>query len=258
MSRVDLRPAFPRPDDQGSLQSCTALALAAAVGFAANKPRSDLLEPGCGYHPWAFRPSALFIYYNQRLLAQTPAQNAAVHLETGLESLASFGACSEDRWPYVVANFDRRPPPRAYKEAQHLLPLHARSLRHDLADLKACLAEGYPFLFGFRLAPRWTYRFAYGDIARSGQMPLFSPDELSAAGHAALVVGYDDEKERFLARNSLGERWGQAGYFTLPYELMASRRFIVPASLWTLRSAATEPASPDSFPIEIGGSHARS
>jgi len=33
-----------------------------------------------------------------------------------------------------------------------------------------------------------------------------------------LIVGYDDVQKRLIVRNSFGPAWGQAGYFTLPYD----------------------------------------
>lgn len=39
----------------------------------------------------------------------------------------------------------------------------------------------------------------------------------SMGGHAVVVVGYDDEKEWFIIRNSWGVEVGDNGYFYLPY-----------------------------------------
>ena len=32
-----------------------------------------------------------------------------------------------------------------------------------------------------------------------------------------LAVGYDDDAQRFIVRNSWGTGWGMDGYFTMPY-----------------------------------------
>lgn len=40
------------------------------------------------------------------------------------------------------------------------------------------------------------------------------------AGHAVLLVGYDDRAGglgAFIFRNSWGDQWGESGYGTLPY-----------------------------------------
>jgi len=36
--------------------------------------------------------------------------------------------------------------------------------------------------------------------------------------HAALIIGYDDRRECFLAKNSWGESWGMGGYFLVAYD----------------------------------------
>ena len=42
-------------------------------------------------------------------------------------------------------------------------------------------------------------------------------------GHAALGVGYDDSRKRFIVRNSWGDGWGMKGRFTMPYDYLANR-----------------------------------
>jgi len=43
---------------------------------------------------------------------------------------------------------------------------------------------------------------------------------LGSGLRAVLAVGYDGSKERFIARNSWGEKWGVRGYFTMPFEYL--------------------------------------
>jgi C1A family cysteine protease len=52
-------------------------------------------------------------------------------------------------------------------------------------------------------------------------------------GHAVLAVGYDDNAQRFIVRNSWGRRWGIAGYFTMPYAYLADDNLA--ADFWTIR-----------------------
>ncbi|MFC1849465.1 C1 family peptidase [candidate division CSSED10-310 bacterium] len=37
------------------------------------------------------------------------------------------------------------------------------------------------------------------------------------AGHAVVLVGYDDQNQCFIVRNSWGENWGEQGYFRIKY-----------------------------------------
>ncbi len=83
----------------------------------------------------------------------------------------------------------------------------------DLAQLRGCLASGYPFVIGFSVYES----FESDAVAQSGRVPMPKPSERMVGGHAVLVVGYDHAASRFIARNSWGTSWGRDGYFTMPY-----------------------------------------
>ena len=44
-------------------------------------------------------------------------------------------------------------------------------------------------------------------------------------GHAVLLVGYNDDEEYFMVKNSWGPDWGEDGYFRIAYSEMRSRVF---------------------------------
>jgi C1A family cysteine protease len=54
------------------------------------------------------------------------------------------------------------------------------------------------------------------------------------AGHAVMVVGYDDSAKRVLVRNSWGTDWGIKGYFTMPYDYISDNNLA--DDLWTIRA----------------------
>jgi C1A family cysteine protease len=102
----------------------------------------------------------------------------------------------------------------------------------DLRQMKGCLADGFPFVFGFSVYDS----FESDAVATTGVVP--KPTESLLGGHAVLAVGYDDASSRFLVRNSWGKGWGLPkipGYFTLPYGFVQSRG--LSADFWTLRAA---------------------
>jgi len=39
------------------------------------------------------------------------------------------------------------------------------------------------------------------------------------SGHAVECIGFDDTKEIFIFQNSWGQKWGDKGYFYMPYEI---------------------------------------
>ena len=201
--RVDLRPGNPPIYDQGPLGSCTAQAIAAVLEFDQAKQRQ----------PDVFTPSRLFIYFNERVILGTVDEDSGAMLRDGIKSVAKQGGPHEPLWPYVISRFRQKPSAAAYRDgARHEAILYQR-LRQSIDQLKGCLAEGYPFVFGFSVYESFESR----KVARTGEVPLPGPAETLLGGHAVVAVGYDDPQQRFIIRNSWGTSWGADGYGTMPY-----------------------------------------
>lgn len=218
-SLVDLRPGCPDPYDQQDLGSCTGNAIAGDVHF-------DLIKQNPAT---AFQPSPLFIYYNERVLENSVNEDTGAEIRDGIKSLVRWGVCPEQYWPYVVSKFKTKPSAQAFKNAQaHRIDKYFR-VNQDPAYLKACLAEGFPFVFGFTVYSS----FESQDVANTGVMPMPGRFERSVGGHAVLCVGYDDSKSCYIVRNSWGASWGMKGYFTMPYDYMHNSNLC--DDFWTIR-----------------------
>ena len=135
---ADLRPQCPPVYDQGELGSCTANAVAGAVQF--DRERQNFAPD--------FVPSRLFIYYNERVIEGTTGYDSGAQLRDGIKTVARQGVCPETEWPYVIADFTERPPEQAYADAALDLAVNYSRVTRTLTQLKACLAAGYPFVFG--------------------------------------------------------------------------------------------------------------
>jgi len=217
--RVDLRPSCPPVYDQGSLGSCTANAIAGALQFDEIKQQETD----------AFTPSRLFIYYNERVIEGTVDEDSGAMLRDGIKSVANQGAPHETLWPYRVSQFRTKPSAAAYRDAAgHQAVLYQRVPR-TIDQFKGCLADGYPFVFGFSVYES----FESAAVARSGVVPMPRPRESLLGGHAVLAVGYDDASGRFIVRNSWGPGWGQAGYCTMPYAYLLDGG--LSDDFWTVR-----------------------
>lgn len=216
---VDLRPNLPEVYDQGILGSCTANAIGAAVQY--NQMKQQLQD--------VFVPSRLFIYYEERVLMNTVNADSGAMLRDGIKVVAKLGAPRETLWPYVIEKFTRRPNKRVYHDAEKHQALIYQRVPQTLTMLKSCLAEGYPFVFGFMVYDG----FESEEVTRTGIAHLPTPDEKGRGGHAVLGVGYDEPSQRFLIRNSWGPSWGMGGYFTMPYEYLTNDN--LSTDFWTIR-----------------------
>jgi C1A family cysteine protease len=200
-NKSDLRAACPAVYDQGSLGSCTANALGAAFQFGQMKQSIP-----------DFLPSRLFIYYNERVLINTVLSDSGAFIRDGIKTMNVQGVCNEKNWPYIIPQFTIKPPAALYKKASTNQVLSYMRLNNaNLLQLQSCLAEGFPFVFGF------TVYESFQRIGKNGIMPMPNSKEQRLGGHAVMAVGYDDSKKLFIVRNSWTKNWGDHGYFYMPY-----------------------------------------
>ncbi len=212
---VDLRKYCSDIEDQGALGSCTANALAGNLEFLDKKKDPGYMDL-----------SRLFIYYNERVILHTVSQDSGAMLRDGIKTLRKQGACDEKIWPYVIGRFTAKPPKKCYDEAKlRLIESYHRIT--TLNEMLTCLAEGYPFVFGFSVYES----FESQTVVKTGIVPMPKKDERMIGGHAVMAAGYDGKTKRFLIRNSWGRAWGKNGYFTMPYEYLES----LADDFWTIR-----------------------
>lgn len=217
-AKVDLRPGCSPVEDQGDLGSCTANALVGAVEFLELKdsiPFQDF--------------SRLFIYYNERVIEHSVNSDSGAMIRDGIKTLNKQGVCFEKLWPYKISKFRTKPSAACYAEGlKHLISSYYRIVTLD--EMKACLAAGFPFVFGFTVYES----FESAVVAGTGTVPMPKKKERVLGGHAVLAVGYDDSTKRFLVKNSWGVDWAINGYFTIPYAYLSNSNLA--DDMWTVRA----------------------
>jgi len=219
-AKVDLRKTCSAIEDQGQLGSCTANALVGALEFLERKQKQPVTNL-----------SRLFVYYNERVIEHSVSQDAGAMLRDGIKTLAKQGVCDEKLWPYAIKKFAAKPTAACYTQATaHTISSYQRL--STLADMRACLASGYPFVFGFTVYDS----FESDAVAASGVVPLPKKNERVLGGHAVCAVGYDDKATRFIVRNSWSRGWGQKGYCTMPYAYLDNGDLA--DDMWTMRKLA--------------------
>ncbi len=225
---VDLRGSLmPAIYDQGELGSCTGNACAGLLSFIHHKEA----------HPDAGRtPSRLMLYWLARYLEGTTSSDAGAEIRDVIKAAVKWGTAFEDGgvalWPYDITKFADRPSDVCFQAARQFHAIEYRRIAQDTRAMRACLAEGFPFIGGFTVYEN----FESDEVARTGVMPM--PRGNVLGGHAVMYCGYDDTGDKwpartFLTRNSWGSNWGADGFFYTPYEVLA--RSDLSSDFWTVR-----------------------
>jgi C1A family cysteine protease len=214
---TDLRQNCAAVYNQLPLKSCSANAISSALAFVG-------LRAGRPIPP----PSRLFLYFNSRLREGDTASDDGATIRNAIKAAANPGVCPESLWPYDPSQFATKPPQSAY-DGIITRALSYYSIDRSLHALKACLAQGYPFVFGVNI-----YESVVMSCQKSGQLDMPAANDTLMGGHAALALGYDDASQRFTVLNSLGESWGSQGYFTIPYRYFTDDKLSY--DFWTIRN----------------------
>jgi len=218
--------------DQGHLGSCTANAIGAGYHFC-------MILQGTK----EFTPSRLFIYFNERSMEGTVGEDSGAYIRDGIKSVHKIGVCSETLWPYAEDKFTVKPSPPCYEQAVKNTCKEYAQVTQTLESLKACINEGYPFVFGFVVLAS----FMTQQVAATGKMVLPQAGDYVLGGHAVMGIGFDDDLGCFIIRNSWGTGWGQDGYFFMPYEYICHQQLA--SDFWMMRvvdgpALQTKPAGP--------------
>jgi C1A family cysteine protease len=198
---VDLREWASPVEEQWNLGSCTAQAVIGAYELLLNM-----------HYPDQFVDlSRLFLYYNARKLDGDVDDDIGAYVSTAVKAIQTYGLCKETLWPYDVYKFKIEPNWRCYHDAKKRTISNIREILSHDAIIKT-LDIQCPVVVGVALYDEF---YKVSNSATVLPMPRRPNDVIGS--HAMCVVGYDDTKQQFLARNSFGNDWGELGYLWIPY-----------------------------------------
>jgi C1A family cysteine protease len=217
---VDLRQYCSSIEDQGKLGSCTGNAIAGAIELL-HKRQNRTLDI-----------SRLFIYYYERKFIGTVNYDSGAYIRDGIKACYTYGAPTENLWPYNISKFRMQPHKTAIVDAlKRKVTSYQRAL--DFNQVIDSITSGYPVTIGFNVYSS----FDSPAVAKTGIMPYPNVNkERLLGGHAVLIVGYNKTNNTFIVRNSWGTRWGDKGYFYMPFQVI--QNINMSRDFWVIKSIA--------------------
>jgi C1A family cysteine protease len=215
--KIDLRSFCSPVENQGTIGSCTACALVGNLEYLKKKNFKKIINF-----------SRLFLYYNERVLRNTVKVDSGGSIRDGIKTLVKLGDCLEKIWPYEIPHFADKPKVAAYRNAKDYQIKSYYRIK-STEEMKHTLSTGFPFVFGFAVYESFETEI----VVKTGKIPMPEAGERLLGGHAVMAVGFDDSKNTFIVRNSWGNKWGDHGYFYMPYEYLSNPR--LSSDFWTIR-----------------------
>lgn len=219
---VSLGDKFPTPGNQGQLGSCAAWTSAAAATYLrAARENSD---PNQVWASAAFMYRKMLDELNKHYAANNKPQvqcDSGTALYHGMQILALGGTPSLTTVPYSSTQCVTNPADTEAHKFRIGSYVALNPFRRD--EAKAYLRAGYPIVFGASLPPNfqeWAGPKAKTDAFKSNDGQL---NNKHGAGHAMVIIGYDDDKSAYQIQNSWGTDWGDNGRFFWDYADLEGR-----------------------------------
>lgn len=213
---IDLRGNFSSIKNQGQQGSCVAFTLTSIFEYMMKVSKQE----DCDL-------SEAFLYYNARNIDDTgdvsTNEDSGSRYKPALDSLVKYGIALEKKWPYHEEVYTQRPTEEAYEDAAKRKLRKALSVKLNSDAIKSALSDGYPVAGSFSLYPSFFEAGAYIPVPTQEEIQQTkdnanNPEQQIKHGqHAMVIVGFSDQLNMFLVRNSWGEEWGEKGYCYIPY-----------------------------------------
>lgn len=144
-----------------------------------------------------FDPSALFVYYNYRILVDKLNMNVVPSIRDTIKVLNRIGVCEQKY--FNQAGLFEKPSVEAYANAQQYKQIAYKKIKQTLVHLKSAILLKYPVIFGFV--------YSDPDLFTKGTDKVLNIEDKSnvmKCSGVCILTGFDDLKKSF--RVKLGNR----------------------------------------------------
>lgn len=189
-------PKLPMVRSQGSFASCASFAIISAyeIQQAQNKK-------------WILEGSERFHYYNARTeITKTYPNYTGMSIRESIQTANKFGYTFEMLCPY--SDLNEKPNQMAYAFSK-LFKVQNYYRLYDKEAIKQAIHKNMPVICGIYINNNFN--------VLNNSDYLYKPKIVGGSAHAVIIVGFDDDKQEFIIRNSWSRFWGNRGYFRMSY-----------------------------------------
>jgi C1A family cysteine protease len=211
----------PEVRDQDGLGSCVAFACTAMREFILRKQMSELDWQYINQSIRHLSPLDLYYRARQAMGPDFTNQDSGTYVRLGMDMLRVGGCLTEEKWPYVVADFAKAPPVD-HADRFRLFNYWRIPQGIDAIELmKQALAQEYGIVLAVMVFDNVMNML--GPVNIGWEWPLPEPGGSQLVGwHAIFICGYwqdptDPSRLWFLVHNSWGQPWGMGdGHVWMP------------------------------------------
>lgn len=176
--------------DQSKLGSCTAQGWIFAYVFEMGKQGEKQIDM-----------SRLAFYNCERQLLGTVDSDSGAQIRTGADVMKKMGVCLESMCPYDITKFANPLSQECIDDMKLHMGVTVERVQKNINDLKQCLIDGYPFVFGFKVYESFMQTGPDGIV----KIPNIKTEQC-LGGHCVACVGFKNinGKDYFIIRNSWG------------------------------------------------------
>lgn len=249
---LDMRSKFTSVKNQGQQGSCLSFALTSIFEYVMHLNAAQ-----------EFDLSEAFLYYNARDLDGDGGVNndSGSRFKPSIDALIKYGIALESVWPYNDQVYSKKPSDEAYADAAGRKLVSAMNVNSKVSDIKSALVDNCPVAASFTLTKSF---FEFGRAG--GYIPMPGDEEIASvieqeseedlhSCHAMVIVGFSDDLQMFIVRNSWGTDWGDNGYCYIPYSYVEHEGLLNYACIFTeIEKLVTCPDNMEVMPLTIDSS----
>lgn len=249
---LDMRSKFTSVKNQGQQGSCLSFALTSIFEYVMSLNTAQ-----------EFDLSEAFLYYNARELDGNGHANNdyGSRFKPSIDALIKYGIALEKVWPYNDQVYNNKPSEDAYADAAGRKLISAMNVNPKVSDIKSALVDNCPVAASFTLTKTFI---EYG--RSGGYIPMPNDEEVASeidpdsktglySCHAMVIVGFSDDLQMFIVRNSWGTDWGDNGYCYIPYSYVEHKGLLNYACILTeIENLKIRPDNMEVTPLTIDSS----